>query len=271
MPENYLEDVKRLARTAGQAILAIYNNGQFEQYTKDDTSPVTSADYVSNEVLMNGLKSLTPDIPVISEETPASSLAERKQWQRYWLLDPLDGTQEFIAKSGDFAVNIALVEHGWPVLGVIYWPTQDVTYFATKGQGAFKQCPKGTVQISVARHIKDFRVAVSRVQKRELVTQYINDDVELSFIQLGSCSLKNCFVAEGKADCYLRVGPTGEWDTGASHVIVEEAGGKIIDSEFKSLSYNRRETLGNPDFMALGDQTIDWESMIKPHTTSRKL
>ncbi|MFT4925662.1 MAG: 3'(2'), 5'-bisphosphate nucleotidase [Phenylobacterium sp.] len=274
-PIELLEAVKTIARQAGDAIWTIYQQGDYQQSTKADDTPVTSADLASNEVLMAALGELAPDIPIISEEMTPTDFAERKQWQRYWLLDPLDGTQEFISRSGDFAVNIALIDHGWPVLGVIYWPKEQTTYFAVKGHGTHKQTSaqtsKQACQIHAIRESDDIiRIAISRVQNLTTVSQYLFDDVNPVFAKYGSCALKSCFVAEGLADCYLRVGPTGEWDTGAPQIIVEEAGGKILDSEFNSLSYNQRTSLKNPDFFVLGDQSINWSAVIKPHKTKRE-
>lgn len=265
-----LEPVKDIARRAGQAILAIYQQGDYQQLTKTDNTPVTSADYASNEVLTEALMQLAPDIPIISEEVEPTEFALRQKWSRFWLLDPLDGTQEFISRSGDFAVNIALIEDGWPVLGVIYWPLKDTVYYAVKGHGAHKQNGKNSTAIHVRRADDEvIRIATSRVQKLTTISQYLHDGVAVSFHKYGSCALKSCFVAEGLADCYLRVGPTGEWDTGAPHIIVEEAGGQILDGEFNSLSYNCRESLKNPDFFVFGDPNIRWREVFKPHATER--
>ncbi|MCU4674361.1 3'(2'),5'-bisphosphate nucleotidase CysQ [Catenovulum sp. 2E275] len=272
-PIELLEQVKEIARLAGDAIMTIYEHGDFELYQKNDESPVTTADYAANEVLIKALTELTPDIPVISEETKLLKLAQREHWSRYWLLDPMDGTQEFVSRSGDFAVNIALVENGWPVLGVIYWPTQNTWYYATKGNGAFKQKDEHVTSIQVAKHQPNdqLTIAVSRVQKSDTVGRYLTHPNSHAKVQQGSCSLKSCLIAEGVADFYLRIGPTGEWDTGASHCILHEAGGEILDAEFNPLTYNQRETLANPDFLVLGDQSINWQDVIIPHKTLRTL
>lgn len=275
LPQEYqqlLDGCLAIARMAGQQILEIYHNGEYEKITKSDSTPVTSADFASNQVLTEQLKVLAPDIPIISEEMKPTGFDTRKQWQRYWLLDPLDGTQEFISRSGHFAVNIALVEEGWPTLGVIYWPCQDITYFAIKGHGSYKLKDGELVQMNV-RKVKDprkIKVAISRVQNLKKVTRYLNQGVEPTFAKFGSCALKSCMVAEGLADCYLRVGPTGEWDTGAPYIIVSEAGGRILDSEYQSLSFNARESLKNPDFFVLGDQSLSWPDIIKAHPTKRE-
>lgn len=268
-----LEPVKTTAREAGAILWQLYQSGDFQQQHKVDTSPVTSADLAANRHIIQRLTELTPDIPIISEETHLVPLAQRADWPRYWLIDPMDGTQEFIARSGDFAVSIALVEHGWPALGVIYWPKEDIIYYATRGNGAFKQCDNIISRIRVKTYQTNhpLRIAVSRRQPQQKIVDLLLNPAAAEFIALGSCSLKSCLVAEGKADCYVRLGPTGEWDTGAVHVIVEEAGGRILDSAFASLSYNQRETLGNPDFMVLGAAEQPWSSLIKSKTTQREL
>lgn len=274
--EVWLEHAKQIARKAGQVILKIYQQGDFERIIKSDQTPVTSADFASNELLTTALNQLTPDIPIISEEMIPTSFAERKSWSRYWLLDPLDGTQEFISRSGFFAVNIALVENGTPLLGVIYWPCEDVTYFAAKGLGCFKKIHHDkqsiTSQIKVATQGDPtrIRVAISRVQNLSTVSRYLHQHIQPTYAKYGSCALKSCFVAEGLADCYLRVGPTGEWDTGAPHIIIEEAGGKILDSQFNPLTFNQRKSLKNPDFFVLGVQQLPWRDILKPFPTARQ-
>lgn len=268
-----LEPVKTTAREAGAILWELYQSGDFSQQQKQDTSPVTTADLAANKHIIDRLSELTPDIPIISEETHLVPLAQRYDWPRYWLIDPMDGTQEFIARSGDFAVSIALVEHGWPALGVIYWPQEQLLYYAIRGNGAFKQQRNLLQRIQVHQYQPEqpLRIAVSRRQPRLLISELLQQPEHAEFIALGSCSLKSCLVAEGKADCYLRLGPTGEWDTGAVQVIVEEAGGKILDSQFAPLSYNQRETLGNPDFMVIGAAVQPWPELIKARQTAREL
>ncbi|MEW6983655.1 3'(2'),5'-bisphosphate nucleotidase CysQ [Colwelliaceae bacterium 6471] len=265
--EKLLNIALESAKKAGKEVMSYYRQGNFTAEIKADDSPVTSADIAANDVIMEQLKRLTPEIPIISEEVGALPIEQRKQWQRYWLLDPIDGTGEFIIGSGDFAVNIALVENGWPTIGVIHAPDHHLTYYAQKGLGAYKDNGYASHQIQVAdyRAGSPVKVAISRRQELSLMGQYLNTEFDFEYIALGSCSLKNCLIAEGGADCYLRVGPTGEWDTGASHCILEQAGGSIIDSEFNPLSYNQRETLINPDFLVLGSQDFPWRNIIKPH------
>lgn len=265
--EKLLSIAIEAAKKAGVEVMKYYQQGNYTQESKSDESPVTSADYASNDVLMDQLRTLTPDIPIISEEVGILPLSERKNWSRYWLLDPIDGTGEFIIGSGDFAVNIALVENGWPSLGVIHAPDHQQTYYGQTQLGAFKEDNQGSRSIQVARYEENRRimVAISRRQKLELMGQYLSNDFDYDHVALGSCSLKNCLIAEGGADCYLRIGVTGEWDTGASQCILEQAGGSIIDSEFNSLSYNKRDSVLNPDFLSLGSKDIPWQQIIKPH------
>jgi 3'(2'), 5'-bisphosphate nucleotidase len=269
--EQLLEIAIESSKKAGKKVSDFYQSGDFTAETKSDDSPVTSADIAANEVLMSELQRLTPDIPIVSEEVGALSLEQRSQWHRYWLLDPIDGTGEFIIGSGDFAVNVALIEDGWPAIGVIHAPYHQLTYYASKGNGAFKENNVGSKQIHVADYQvgRKIKVAISRRQELSLMGQYLNSSYEFENIALGSCSLKNCLIAEGGADCYLRIGPTGEWDTGASQCILEEAGGTILDSEFNPLSYNKRETLVNPDFISMGNQSIPWRDIIRPHRAER--
>lgn len=265
--DKLLEIALDSAKKAGVEIMKYYRQGNYTAETKADESPVTSADIAGNDIIMDQLRTLTPDIPIISEEVDVVQLSERKNWSRYWLLDPIDGTGEFILGSGDFAVNIALVENGWPSLGVIHAPDHNHTYYGQKNVGAFKDSGNGSHAIQVAQYQENRRiqVAISRRQELSLMGQYLSDAYEYDYVPLGSCSLKNCLIAEGLADCYIRIGVTGEWDTGASQCILEQAGGDIIDSEFNPLTYNKRESLLNPDFVSLGARDFQWKNIIKPH------
>lgn len=254
------------AAHASEAVMRIYNSGDYESYSKQDDSPVTTADYHSNDIIMAALQSATPDIPIMSEEQKDQGLSVRQNWQRYWLIDPIDGTQEFIARSGDFAINIALIEDHEPVIGVICWPSSGTIYYASKGQGAFKQTPQGTEAIRVREFTQPEQdaivIAISRRQPIERVMNQLSQEREYTTLPLGSCALKSCFIAEGKADLFLRIGVTGEWDTGAPQCIVSEAGGQILAADLTPLSYNRRESLINPDFVVLGDQQVPWQDVV---------
>lgn len=268
MMTTLLPQVVDIAKASGQLIADIYQQGQFEQMIKQDDTPVTSADLAAHQLVVERLQALTPDVPVLSEEDTKVPLSIRSQWPRYWLIDPLDGTQEFIAGSGDFATIIALIENHQPVMGVVYAPMSQVTYYASRGQGAFKLLPNGELQqiqtrkLSVDTH--SLTVAISRRQKQETIIERLGARYQLELLPLGSASLKACLVAEGKADCYLRLGPTGEWDTAATQCIVEEAGGCIVNTHIEPLTYNLRETLENPNFITLGDTHLPWSQILVP-------
>lgn len=257
---------EKIARVAGAEVKRIYDGGDFTTYTKSDASPVTSADYAANDIIVAALKVLTPDIPVISEESDKEDIEKRRQWRKYWLVDPLDGTQEFVAGSGDFSVSIALIVDHIPTIGVIYAPIHDRCYFASRDKGAYRRDNHGLAPITVTKEQQSpLRVAVSLRQAKELVSQRLDTDFDYEFIAMGSATLKACLVAQGDADIYMRVGPTGEWDTGAAHCIVNEAGGDIFDLSITPLTYNKRSTLANPDFVVCGNLSHPWSSIIIDH------
>ena len=264
--QQLLSVAKQAALKAGKAIWHVYDAQDYTQYAKADDSPVTSADYLANEIIRSHLQQHTPDIPIMSEEQDNAPLAERRHWQRYWLIDPIDGTQEFVARSGDFAVNIALIEDNQPALGVIYWPAGDSLYYASKGAGAFKQSPQesGPIHVRKLENPADdvVVIAISRRQSRDKVMSRMSSERRYQTLPLGSCSLKACFIAEGKADVFMRIGVTGEWDTGAAQCIVSEAGGDILSVGFEPLSYNQRSELTNPNFLVLGDQAVNWQEVV---------
>ncbi|EPF9728310.1 3'(2'),5'-bisphosphate nucleotidase CysQ [Vibrio fluvialis] len=264
---HLLPDVISIARSAGQLILDIYENKSYESYTKSDETPVTSADLAAHKLVVERLSELTPDIPVLSEEAANISLTTRETWQRYWLVDPLDGTQEFIARSGDFATIIALVENNRPVMGVVYGPVSGVTYYAYSGKGAWK-IPDMSESLLIETHKHELpgqsiAIAISRRQDINRITNRLSSQWNYELVPLGSAALKACLVAEGAVDCYLRLGPTGEWDTAATQCIVEEAGGRILSTQLEPLSYNERDTLENPNFIVLGDADLPWDKILK--------
>ncbi|MCE3218350.1 3'(2'),5'-bisphosphate nucleotidase CysQ [Vibrio diabolicus] len=264
---HLLPQVIEIARSAGQMILEIYEKKQYEAYTKSDETPVTSADIAAHKLITERLSELTPDIPVLSEEDADISLEQRAQWERYWLVDPLDGTQEFIARSGDFATIIALVDNNKPTMGVVYGPVSGVTYYAYSGKGAWKiPGMSDSVKIHTHKHEQpgqSIAIAISRRQDINRITSRMSSAWNYDLIPLGSAALKACLVAEGAVDCYLRLGPTGEWDTAATQCIVEEAGGRILSTQLEPLSYNERETLENPNFIVLGDADLPWNEILQ--------
>ncbi|MCE9687834.1 3'(2'),5'-bisphosphate nucleotidase CysQ [Shewanella sp. AS16] len=266
-PEDIIDRVIEIATEAGQRIRDIYLEGSFERELKADNTPVTSADLAAHDIIYRSLSALTPDIPVLSEEAADIPLNERASWKRYWLVDPLDGTGEFIAGSGDFSVIIALVEHNRPVAGVVYVPMTQVCYYAIAGLGAYKRTDKQEVRIS-SRQIAtgeeaSLRLAVSRRQDPQSVLKLFNQPKYCELVVMGGAALKSCLVAEGRADCYVRIGPTGEWDTGAAQIIVEEAGGQLMDIELQPLTYNERETLENPNFIVVGAPNLEWDKILR--------
>jgi len=265
MHKELIPELLKLATEAGAAIRDIYQQGDFQAFTKQDETPVTSADLAANEVLINGLAQLSVDYPILSEESDYLSLASREQWRTYWLIDPLDGTGEFIERSDEFAVNIALIHDHEPVIGVIYAPILDLAYYGVKGEGAFKIVAGNSLPIESRKLAVDetrLTFAISRRQDRQLLTSRLSASYQAEFVPLGSATLKACMVAEGAADVYVRLGPTGEWDTGAAECIVREAGGCIMDLSMQPLTYNQRETLTNPDFVVVGDPAFGWIDII---------
>lgn len=262
-PAALLDGVIALSRDAGQRIMAIYAGDDYRVRQKADSTPVTDADLAAHHALCAGLELLTPNVPAISEEAPAADLRERRAWPWYWLLDPLDGTREFIRGSGEFTVNIALMEAGRPVLGVIHVPVSGATYFAARDYGAFHQPPGAPAQRIHSRGTVGAPpvIAVSRARRGPRLHRFLNNLGPHETIVMGS-SLKSCLVAEGRADIYPCFGPTSEWDTAAAHCIVEQAGGRMTDLSMQSLQYNRLASLLNPPFFACGSPGFDWSRFI---------
>ena len=255
MPEIDLDRILTAAVTAGSVIMDIYER-DFEVDLKSDQSPLTEADRQANAVIMEALSSHYPHIPVISEENKEVTYAERSEWDQFWLVDPLDGTKEFIKKNGEFTVNIALIKKGLPVAGIVYRPVERISYSAESGSGAFRTLIGGEAQrINNDKHYLD-QEQVSVVASRSHITPEVKDFVgklkelgkEVDLISVGS-SLKLCLVAEGSANVYPRFGPTMEWDTGAAHAVVLESGRDVISHETgESLIYNKPSLL-NPWFI----------------------
>lgn len=254
--------VALLARVAGARVMEIYAAGGVEVQSKADASPLTAADLASHHAILAGLAQLTPQWPVLSEESAKISWDERKNWQRYWLVDPLDGTKEFINRSGEFTVNIALIEDGFPVLGVVYAPAIDRLYHASKGLGAFREMDAKTIRIKVAAHAGEkLKVVASRSHRGDKLDDFLAGIGEHESLSMGS-SLKFCLVAEGSADLYPRLGPTMEWDTAAAQCIVEEAGGAVEDLAGNRLKYSKSNLL-NPEFMVFGAPISYWRALIR--------
>lgn len=260
--EKWLPDIIRLATQAGERIMAIYQQ-DFSILKKKDETPVTEADMAAHAIIDDGLEEIAAEYPMLSEESTSIPFEDRAHWKTYWLVDPLDGTREFIKHNGEFTVNIALIDNHQPVLGVIYAPVLGVSYYAAKGLGAYKLEPgKKPERIHVTkRHREKIIVAGSRSHQSEEFKTFLANLPDYELVSVGS-SLKSCLVAEGKADIYARLGPTSEWDTGAAHCIVEEAGGFLTDTNMQTLTYNTKESLLNPYFFVFGDAQENWADFL---------
>jgi len=256
-----LEPVLEIARAASEKIVAVYDR-DFIVEEKADHSPLTEADMAAHEVIERALLAHYPDIPVLSEESATIPFAQRQEWDRYWLVDPLDGTREFVKRNGEFTVNIALIEAHEPVVGVIVVPVTGVCYYAARGNGAWKVADGKVSAIGVRQRDPAFTiVAGSRSHASDSLVAFIERIGDHELVSMGS-SLKICLVAEGKADVYPRLGPTSEWDTAAAHCIVDEAGGSLTDTHMKTLRYNTKESLLNPYFFVSGDAGYDWSQYL---------
>ncbi len=253
-----LDEVVAIARRAGAAILKVYQT-DFEVRDKADESPVTAADLAAHRVIVDALKGLTPEVPVLSEEDGLPAWPERAGWQRYWLVDPLDGTKEFVSRNGEFTVNIALIEGHRPRLGVVHVPVHGKTYTGASGHGAHRLGDDGRrEEIHVAEcSAEPVRVVGSRSHRGKSLDAWLRALGEHELVPMGS-SLKFCVVAEGGADVYPRLGPTSEWDTAAAQAVVEAAGGRVTVEGGEPLSYNAKEDILNPWFLVTGPADRDW-------------
>jgi 3'(2'), 5'-bisphosphate nucleotidase len=267
-----LEEVEAIAREAGAAIMKVYAR-DFSATQKEDKSPLTEADTAAHEVIIRRLEKLQPALPILSEEAVAD-FSGVDDTGRYWLVDPLDGTKEFIKRNGEFTVNIALIEHGRAILGVVYAPALNVAYLAAEGLRAYKVGADGQrAAIRVAEHIEgsSWRVAGSRSHAGDSLTAFLHSLGKYELISMGS-SLKFCLVAEGTADVYPRMGPTSLWDTAAAQCVVEQAGGRVIRLTGEPISYADPSVVLNPFFLAHGKSAVDWADLLrdKPQQTVTK-
>ena len=248
---NWLDPVRAIARAAGEAIMQVYA-GDFAIEHKADDSPVTEADLAAHRIILAGLTSLTPSIPVLTEEGGLPVWAERQQWSRYWLVDPLDGTREFVKRNGEFSVNIALIEQHAPVLGVVYAPALGLEYAAVHGVGSWRFHADGRQEELSVRPVPTVpTLALSRSHGSKKEQALIDAIGTVEIVRCGS-ALKTCLVAAGEADLYPRFGPTSEWDTAASQCVLEAAGGQLVDLAGSRLGYNHKESVLNPSFVAFG-------------------
>ncbi len=267
-----VQALAQIACEAGREIMEVYERaGDIAVISKGDESPLTEADTRANTTISHALAKLTPHIPVISEEAALLPFEQRRSWQEYWLVDPLDGTKEFISRNGEFTVNIALVRKGVPVIGVVHAPVTGHRWLGVAGLGAWKQTSDGPLERLRTRLLPadigqtEFRVVASRRHGGDTLRAalaHLEPQVgHLSLLSLGS-SLKFCAIAEGKADFYARFAPTCEWDTAAAQVILEAAGGGVVDTALTPLVYNTKDSILNPSFLALGDLRQDWAGLL---------
>ena len=264
LDEVLREGVIAIAGDAGVAIMAVHDGDDLAVRAKADASPVTAADLAAHRCIVDGLARLTPEIPVLSEESAHTvPLEQRRSWRRFWLVDPLDGTREFLKRNGEFTVNIALIEDGVPVFGVIQSPVSGAVWHGVPGQGAFRRDGDGERRIATrSPATAPLRVAASRSHLDPRTAALLQRIGEHDAIGLGS-SLKFCLLAEGGMDAYPRMGPTSEWDTAAGQAILEAAGGCVLDLRGRPFRYNQRDTLLNGDFIALGDPALPWQEWVK--------
>ena len=269
LPHPLMGPVIDLCRRAGEVILPFWRSG-VEVTAKSDDSPVTAADIAAHEVLAAGLKELDPSIHILSEEDADIPLSERSQWQCWWLVDPLDGTKEFISGSEEFTVNVALIENGRVVFGVVSMPTSNRCYFGGAGLGAWRSDAAADIEpIKVRNQLgagESFTVVASRrhssPEQEKLLAGLSAAVGELKLTNIGS-SLKFCLLAEGAADCYPRLAPTSQWDTAAAQGVLEGAGGVVLNLAGKTFDYPARESLLNAFFLALPGEAKWRDALIE--------
>lgn len=262
-----LPEVKRIAIEAGEKIMEVFNQG-FDIEYKNDDSPVTQADLAANSHIITELEKLDVGFPILTEEQAQLSFEERSSWETYWLVDPLDGTKEFIEREDGFTVNIALIHRHQSVLGAIYAPVFDTSYYACSGHGAYKDTRNEQgIKIAARPLAETPTITVSRSHAKGDLVTFLEKVGEHNIIRTGS-SLKMCYVAEGTADVYPRLWLTSEWDTAAAHCIVNEAGGSLVKTDMTPLLYNAKDSLLNPFFFTIGNNNHDWTQYLPTEASS---
>ncbi|MGH8431298.1 MAG: 3'(2'),5'-bisphosphate nucleotidase CysQ [Solimonas sp.] len=256
-----LDQACAIAQQAGDRILAIYATA-FTVTRKDDDSPLTQADLAAHHHIAGALQALTPEIPLLSEEAADIPYETRRQWQRYWLVDPLDGTKEFIQRNGEFTVNLALVEDGRPVLGVVHGPVLGRSWIAAAGLGAWRIDGDRRTAIHTRQAPAKPALVVSKSHRDAALDAFLARMPAHEAVSRGS-SLKFCLIAEGSADLYPRTGPTSEWDTAAGHCVAEQAGAQVLVLPgLQPLRYNQKDSLLNPGFVVIGDPAYGWADKL---------
>jgi 3'(2'), 5'-bisphosphate nucleotidase len=262
-----IDELVSLVERAGEEIMRIYRS-PFAVETKADDSPLTQADLASHRTLLAGLSSLAPALPVVSEESSPPPFAERRAWPRYWLVDPLDGTKEFVSRNGEFTVNVALIERGRPLLGVVGVPALGQVFVGSVPERCAERRARGSTTRLRCRPLDrsaPIVVVASRSHGGERLERYLDrlaaNVAGIERTSMGS-SLKFCVLAEGRADLYPRLGPTSEWDVAAAHAVLEAAGGAVWTLDRKVLVYNSKESFLNPDFVAVADPDAPWRTLL---------
>ncbi len=264
--EHLIAELVEVTRRAGAAILEVYGS-DFEVRRKSDASPLTQADLAAHDVIAGALETLTPEIPLLSEESEPPPYSERQRWQRYWLVDPLDGTREFVDRNGQFTVNIALIENGQALFGLVGVPTLGQVYVGLVAAGRAECHEDGSLRQIGGRPMavdRPLTVVASRSHRNERLERYLEalagtfPGIERRAV--GS-SLKLCMLAEGGADLYPRLGPTSEWDIAAAHAVLAAAGGAVRRLDGRPIAYNKRQLL-NPDFIAVADAAFPWTDRL---------
>ncbi|QLB13707.1 3'(2'), 5'-bisphosphate nucleotidase [Bisgaardia hudsonensis] len=263
LSQSLLQSVLNITLQAGEYLKEFYKQ-DINIYIKSDKTPVTNADLFLHQFIIEQLNKLTPNIPVLSEESCNLPLSERLTWDAYWLIDPLDGTQQFINKTDQFSIIISLVQNHIPTLGVIHSPILKQTYYAMKNYGAHKLVNNKEIQLhpKTLSEASPIKISIGSIGTKNQLQKLLNPNQAYEFKIYGSSSLKTTLVANGDADCYIRLGKTGEWDTAAAEILLSEIGGAIYDLQFQPLTYNQRETLINPDFIMVIDNKFDWRTIF---------
>ena len=267
LEKHHLEQLEAIARKAGAGILSVYESEDFDVESKGDGSPLTRADQTSHEIIVAGLSELTPEVPVVSEESGATEMDSRLGCETYWLVDPLDGTKEFIKRNGEFTVNIALIQRGQPVYGIVYAPVLDWCFYGGREYGSWRVDGIGKTpekMLVSERAEGTMTVVASRSHRGEAVDAFVaslSGQFGEPVVRSMGSSLKICLVATGEADVYPRLGPTCEWDTAAAHAVVLGAGGKVIDAAGTPLVYSKPDIL-NPWFLVCGAANIGWTEFV---------
>lgn len=260
MTAEDLQTLCRIARTAGDAIMEIYAKGTLACWQKDDQSPLTEADLQADRIIVDGLQRHFPGTFILSEESRSAGTAMP---QRFFLVDPLDGTKEFLKRNGEFTVNIALIEHERPIAGVVYAPALAALYFAALNAGAWLEEHGQLTRLCTVAYQPPLRIVGSRSHGAEKMHAWLHKlPCPHTFTAAGS-SLKFCQIAKGQADVYPRFGPTSQWDTAAAQCILEQAGGAVIDLQGQALRYGLHRPILNSEFMALGD-AAGLDELVKP-------